>query len=89
MPAVGSALGRRSGPPVALAGDPLPVRAVASSAPSLRHGPGWSTVSHHLRVLIDAGLVSRLRSGTSVNYRRTELGRLLVGGTGVSARAPG
>lgn len=60
-----------------------------TTALALRHGPGGSTVSHHLRVLVDAGLVSRHRTGTSVHYRRTELGRLLVGGAGVSARAPG
>jgi DNA-binding transcriptional ArsR family regulator len=37
-----------------------------------------STVSHHLGVLLSAGLVSRQRSGRVVLYRRTDAGQRLL-----------
>ncbi|SCF03527.1 ArsR/SmtB family transcription factor [Micromonospora mirobrigensis] len=43
---------------------------------TLRVAP--STVSHHLGVLLDAGLVSRARRGRSVLYRRTPAGQRLL-----------
>ncbi|AUG81461.1 ArsR family transcriptional regulator [Kitasatospora sp. MMS16-BH015] len=42
-------------------------------------GLGIGTVGDHLRVLLDAGLVARRRSGASVLYYRTELGERLLG----------
>jgi DNA-binding transcriptional ArsR family regulator len=39
---------------------------------SERHGLAKSTVSHHLAVLLHAGLVSRTGTGTVVRYRRTK-----------------
>lgn len=39
-----------------------------------RHGLAISTVSHHLGVLLGAGLVIRTRTGLSVEYRRTDRG---------------
>jgi DNA-binding transcriptional ArsR family regulator len=41
-------------------------------------GMAPSTVSHHLGVLLSAGLVSRQRSGRAVLYRRTEAGQRLL-----------
>lgn len=44
-------------------------------------GYGLGSVGGHLRVLLDAGLVSKRRAGRSVLYYRTRLGeRLLAGG---------
>ncbi|WP_405503397.1 winged helix-turn-helix domain-containing protein [Streptomyces niveus] len=43
---------------------------------------GLGSVGRHLRVLLDAGLIARRRSGRSVLYFRTEAGEVLV-------RAPG
>ncbi|MEV0775097.1 ArsR/SmtB family transcription factor [Streptomyces sp. NPDC050433] len=45
-------------------------------------GQGLGSVGRHLRVLLDAGLIGRRRSGRSVLYFRTEAGEVLV-------RAPG
>jgi DNA-binding transcriptional ArsR family regulator len=42
-------------------------------------GLAIGTVGDHLRVLLDARLVARRRSGASVYYYRTELGEQLVG----------
>jgi DNA-binding transcriptional ArsR family regulator len=45
-------------------------------------GYGLRSVGGHLKVLLDAGLVQRRRSGRSVLYFRTRLGeRLLAGPT--------
>jgi len=45
-------------------------------------GYGLGSVGGHLKVLLDAGLVQRRRSGRSVLYFRTRLGeRLLAGPT--------
>jgi DNA-binding transcriptional ArsR family regulator len=43
-----------------------------------RHGMSPSTVSYHLSVLRDAGLLHRGRTGRRVLYRRTDLGDLLI-----------
>jgi DNA-binding transcriptional ArsR family regulator len=43
---------------------------------ALRMAP--STVSHHLGVLLHAGLVARTRAGRSVLYRRTGAGQRLL-----------
>lgn len=54
-------------------------------------GQGLGSVGRHLRVLFDAGLVHRRRTGRSVLYYRTEAGDVLVaarrGGGGLSAGA--
>ncbi|WP_330174741.1 winged helix-turn-helix domain-containing protein [Streptomyces sp. NBC_01498] len=42
-------------------------------------GQGLGSVGRHLRVLLDAGLITRRRSGRSVLYFRTESGETLVG----------
>ncbi|MFC8589802.1 ArsR/SmtB family transcription factor [Streptomyces atroolivaceus] len=41
-------------------------------------GQGLGSVGRHLKVLLDAGLVGRRRSGRSVLYHRTTVGDLLV-----------
>ena len=41
-----------------------------------------STVSHHLSVLLDAGLVTRTRQGHHVRYQRTDTGQRLLTTTG-------
>jgi DNA-binding transcriptional ArsR family regulator len=43
-------------------------------------GLSLGTVSDHLRVLLDAGTVSKRRSGREVLYWRTALGAALVAG---------
>ncbi len=43
---------------------------------------GAATVSHHLGVLRDAGLLSTARAGKVVLYSRTPLGDALIGGAG-------
>jgi DNA-binding transcriptional ArsR family regulator len=45
-----------------------------------RHGMAPATVSEHLAVLRDAGLVTAGRHGREVRYRRTQLGDALVAG---------
>jgi DNA-binding transcriptional ArsR family regulator len=45
-------------------------------------GLGVGTVGDHLRVLLEARLVARRRSGASVFYYRTPLGEALVGAAG-------
>jgi DNA-binding transcriptional ArsR family regulator len=45
---------------------------------SRRHGLAPSTVSHHLGVLLNSGLVHRHRSGAVVQYRRSQQGDSLV-----------
>ncbi|UVS77129.1 helix-turn-helix domain-containing protein [Actinokineospora sp. UTMC 2448] len=46
---------------------------------SRRHGLAAATVSHHLAVLRDAGLVAKYRDGRSVRYQRTDTGDALTG----------
>ncbi|MEV2249926.1 helix-turn-helix domain-containing protein [Streptomyces sp. NPDC050147] len=41
-------------------------------------GQGLGSVGRHLRVLLDAGLVRRRRTGRSVLYFRTAAGEALV-----------
>lgn len=41
-----------------------------------------ATVSHHLRILHDAGLVRRTRHGREVHYQRTDLGQRLLDAAG-------
>ncbi|GAA1932577.1 helix-turn-helix domain-containing protein [Kitasatospora viridis] len=43
-------------------------------------GQGLGSVGNHLRVLLDAGLLRRRRTGRVVLYARTELGEALVAG---------
>ncbi|MEV7793530.1 winged helix-turn-helix domain-containing protein [Streptomyces sp. NPDC087512] len=51
-------------------------------------GQGLGSVGRHLRVLLDAGLVERRRSGRSVLYVRTAAGEVLVEASGTGgARA--
>jgi DNA-binding transcriptional ArsR family regulator len=45
---------------------------------SRAHGLAPSTVSHHLSVLVEAGMVTKARSGAVVHYQRTERGDALV-----------
>ncbi|MFE9295946.1 ArsR/SmtB family transcription factor [Streptomyces niveus] len=47
---------------------------------------GLGSVGRHLRVLLDAGLIARRRSGRSVLYFRTEAGEVLVRAPGPDAR---
>jgi len=47
---------------------------------SREHGLAPSTVSHHLSVLLGAGMVARARCGAVVHYERTERGDALVHG---------
>ncbi|MFE5844228.1 ArsR/SmtB family transcription factor [Streptomyces niveus] len=47
---------------------------------------GLGSVGRHLRVLLDAGLIARRRSGRSVLYFRTEAGEVLVRAPGPGAR---
>jgi DNA-binding transcriptional ArsR family regulator len=42
-------------------------------------GQGLGSVGRHLKVLLDAGLAGRRRSGRSVLYFRTETGEVLLG----------
>lgn len=56
-------------------------------------GQGLGSVGRHLKVLLDARLVERRRSGRSVLYYRTPAGEVLVGvqgdrGDRGAARAP-
>ncbi|WP_436493912.1 helix-turn-helix domain-containing protein [Actinokineospora sp. HUAS TT18] len=44
---------------------------------SSRHGLARATVSYHLSVLLESGLVSKVRDGKAVLYRRTALGDTL------------
>ncbi|TDC56668.1 transcriptional regulator [Jiangella ureilytica] len=46
---------------------------------STRHGLAPATVSHHLGVLLRAGLVHRTRDGRVVRYQRSARGDVLVG----------
>ena len=46
---------------------------------SRRYGLAAATVSHHLAVLHDSGLVAKHRDGRSVRYQRTEAGDTLAG----------
>lgn len=46
---------------------------------STRHGLATATVSHHLGVLLRAGLVHRTRDGRVVRYQRSSRGDVLVG----------
>lgn len=46
---------------------------------SARHGLAPATVSHHLGVLLRAGLVHRTRDGRVVRYQRSARGDVLVG----------
>ena len=46
---------------------------------SARHGLAAATVSHHLGVLLRAGLVHRTRDGRVVHYQRSTRGDLLIG----------
>jgi DNA-binding transcriptional ArsR family regulator len=46
---------------------------------STRHGLAAATVSHHLGVLLRAGLVHRTRDGRVVRYQRSASGDVLVG----------
>nr|WP_246400820.1 DUF5937 family protein [Jiangella mangrovi] len=46
---------------------------------STRHGLSPATVSHHLGVLLRAGLVHRTRDGRVVRYQRSTRGDVLVG----------
>lgn len=46
-----------------------------------RHGLSPATVSYHLRLLHDAGLLSRHRSGRTVMYERTEPAATIVTGS--------
>ncbi|TDD70278.1 ArsR family transcriptional regulator [Jiangella aurantiaca] len=46
---------------------------------SARHGLAAATVSHHLGVLLRAGLVHRARDGRVVRYQRSTRGDVLVG----------
>ncbi|GES29807.1 helix-turn-helix domain-containing protein [Streptomyces angustmyceticus] len=45
-------------------------------------GQGLGSVGRHLRVLLDAGLVTRRRAGRSVLYVRTAAGEVLVNASG-------
>lgn len=49
---------------------------------SRRHGLAVSTVSHHLSVLLRAGLLHRRRDGALVRYGRTRSGEAMAGATG-------
>lgn len=53
-------------------------RPSTTTALSREHGLAPSTVSHHLRVLGEAGMVAKSRGGTSVYYARTGRGDALV-----------
>ncbi|MET7681415.1 ArsR family transcriptional regulator [Streptomyces sp. NPDC005423] len=50
-------------------------------------GQGLGSVGRHLRILLDAGLVRRRRSGRSVLYSRTAAGEALVEASGTAGTA--
>jgi DNA-binding transcriptional ArsR family regulator len=54
---------------------------------SRAHGLAPSTVSHHLKVLADAGMVAKARSGRVVHYGRTDRGDALIRSRPVDRRA--
>jgi len=56
-----------------------------TSALSARLGLAPATVSQHLGVLRDAGLVAARRSGREVHYRQTELATSLLEAAGESS----
>ncbi len=72
------ALGRLLGPARASILTQLDVPLSTSQLVALT-GFGLGSVGGHLRILLDAGLVRRTRSGRSVLYYRTRLGDELVG----------
>lgn len=57
----------------------------SSSELATRYGVSPSAVNQHLRVMHDAGLLTRARHGRSVLYRTSELGEQLSGRGGLSA----
>ncbi|MFE1763658.1 ArsR/SmtB family transcription factor [Streptomyces angustmyceticus] len=52
-------------------------------------GQGLGSVGRHLRVLLDAGLVTRRRAGRSVLYVRTAAGEVLVNASGPAPASHG
>ena len=77
-PAAPESLRRLLGPTRAeillLIGQPITTTQLAAVT-----GLALGTVGDHLRILADAGLAERHRSGASVLYQRTPMGRQLLG----------
>lgn len=81
-PALGRLLGATRADLLALLGAPKTTSQLVALT-----GHGLGTVGAHLRVLLDAGLLHRRRSGRSVLYSRTDLGDRLA--ATATAPAPG
>lgn len=75
----GEALARLLGPARANLLE-LAQTAATTTALAVRTGLSAGTVSQHLGVLYDAGLVGRDRQGRQVFYQTTDMGRALLGG---------
>ncbi|MEU6476137.1 ArsR family transcriptional regulator [Streptomyces sp. NPDC047017] len=87
---LGALLGRARAQVLVLLDSPLSTTQLTAVT-----GQGLGSVGRHLRVLLDAGLVTRGRAGRSVLYARTAAGQVLVeagthqGGDGTGARRGG
>ncbi|MFF9124434.1 ArsR/SmtB family transcription factor [Streptomyces sp. NPDC014889] len=81
---LGALLGRARAEVLILLGSPLSTTQLTAVT-----GQTLGSVGRHLRVLLDAGLVERRRSGRSVLYSRTGAGQVLIEAAGSRSTARG